>query len=80
MFCMAGGALLYQFETAAQQREEAKDDLLRAHENHSDHEERLYAVKEKYGDAFVAWVTHRSLCVDCRATSFSQDHDQFASL
>lgn len=80
MFCVAGGALLHQFETVTQQRAEAKDDLLRTHANHNHREERLYAVKEKYRDAFVAWVTHRSLCVDCRATSFSHDHEQFASL
>jgi hypothetical protein len=42
--------------------------------------ERLSSAKQNYGDAFVAWVTHRSCCVDSRVSSCSHDITQFASM
>lgn len=80
MFCLEGKALLHRFEAAAVKRAVARDDVLRAHEPTTRCEERLYKAKRVYGEAFVAWVTHRSNCVDCRAASSSHDLTQFASV
>ncbi len=79
MFCFAGTALIHEFEAAAEKRAEARDDVLRSHENRAECEEYLYLVKQRYSEAFVAWVTHRSFCVDCRALS-PHDLAQFASV
>jgi hypothetical protein len=80
MFCLAGGALLHQFETAVEDRAEARDCVLRSDENRDQCEECLYSAKQRYADAFVAWVIHRSSCVGCRAESLGHDVEQFASV
>ena len=80
MFCLAGEALLHQFETAIESRAQARDDVLRANESRDQCEECLYLAKQKYADAFIAWVTHRSCCVACRAMSLPHDAAQFASV
>jgi hypothetical protein len=80
MFCVAGAALLHQFEDAAERRAKARDEVLQAHEECDLCEESLYLAKQRYGEAFVAWVNHRSCCVSCRAASVPHDVAQFASL
>jgi hypothetical protein len=80
MFCLAGATLIREFETAIEKRADARDDVLRSHENRAECEECLYLAKQRYGDTFVAWVTHRSYCIDCRAMSLPRDLAQFASV
>lgn len=80
MFCIAGAILLHRFVAAAEARAEAKDDVLRAQGDLCTCQEQLYRAKQVHTDALVVWVTHRSLCLDCRAASSSHDLEQFASL
>jgi hypothetical protein len=80
MFCPAGEALWNQFEIETERRAVAKDDAVRTNEYCDRSAERLSSAKQNYGDAFVAWVTHRSCCVDSRVSSCSHDITQFASM
>ena len=80
MFCPAGTELFREFENATENRADARDDVLRSQENRGECEEGLFAAKQRYGEAFVAWVAHRACCVGCRALSLPHDLEQFASV
>jgi hypothetical protein len=40
----------------------------------------MFVAKQKYSQAFVAWVTHRASCAECRAVYGRDDLVQFASV
>ena len=79
MLCANGTQLLKDYQKATKERADARDELLiiSAHPMPDDH---LFAAKRQYSKAFIAWVTHRSLCVSCRAVHGKNDQAQFASL
>ena len=80
MLCPAGIRSLRQYQDATLLRAEARDDLLLSSETREECEELLFFANERYGDAFVGWVNHRGLCVECRSTSVRDDLTQFMSV
>ena len=80
MLCTTGTALLRGYRDATKERADARDELLLFPAPNPDAEDRLFAVKRKYGKAFVAWVTHRALCLHCRTVYGRNDQAQFSSL
>lgn len=56
MFCPAGTALFHEFENATRNRADARDDVLRSHENRAECEEQLYVSKQRYSEALVCLV------------------------
>ena len=80
MLCAHGTNLLHVFEHAVIERAEARDRLLVASGSPDVIEELLFDAKLKYSQAFVAWIAHRGICMECRTTSVKDDLAQFASV
>lgn len=80
MLCPHGAELTEAFQEAARERANARDYLLLAAEDSTESEDALAMSKVKYFAAFVALVTHKSACADCRFQSLSDDRVQFASV
>jgi hypothetical protein len=85
MLCVVGSELIRQYEVASKDREVAKDILLTSSARQfkvqdAPFEELMFVAKRKYSQAFVAWVTHRGSCADCRAVYGRDDQVQFASV
>ena len=77
MRCTDGTTLLRLYERATRNRTEARDGFFLA----KDSCDETYAdAKERYNKAFVDWVSHRGLCMQCRTTSMKDDLTQFASV
>ena len=80
MVCSAGADLIRQYRDATQARADARDNLLLFPATKDQCEERLFLAKRRYSQAFVAWVTHRAFCLNCRAAYSRDDQLQFASV
>jgi hypothetical protein len=85
MLCALGTDLLLEYQTAARDRDTAKDILLvssvrRFQVAEQPFEELMFIVKQRYSRAFVDWVTHRQGCVHCRAVYGRDDQIEFASV
>lgn len=80
MLCRDGGLLLSSYRRASTHRSEMRDAMLLATERGAAKEELLFLAKQSYSEAFVAWVTHRGFCLDCRSQSIQEDRSQFASV
>jgi hypothetical protein len=85
MLCTEGTLLFRQFETAATDREVARDILLMSSlrkykVKNTPFEDLMLVAKQIYSDSFVAWVTHRSQCAECKTGFGIDDQAQFASV
>ena len=85
MLCAQGTELIRQYEIATKDREVARDILLtsstrRYKVQDPPFEDMMFVAKQRYSRAFVAWVTHRASCADCRAVYGRDDQVQFASV
>ena len=80
MLCTTGVTLIRDYQEAARERAGVRDALLLVPHPDSESEDRLFSSKQRYSKAFVAWVTHRALCVSCRSVYGRNDQVQFASL
>ena len=80
MLCDNGVVSLSEYRQAAEVRADARDSLLLASGCQEFREEFLFAAEQMYSRTFVAWVTHRGACVECRAASLANDRAQFASV
>lgn len=85
MLCAEGTLPFRQFETAATDREVARDILLTSSVRkykvkEPPFEDLMLIAKQIYSQSFVAWVTHRSQCADCKTGFGIDDKTQFASV
>lgn len=80
MLCRKGLEVFLEYKGAARRRGEARDRILLGKEPKSVCEKLLFEEECGYSQAFVAWVTHRGFCIDCRASSVREDRSQFASV
>lgn len=80
MLCSTGIKSLCTYQEAVQHRADARDRLLLSLEDRDQCEEHLFSANKQYGEAFVLWVNHRGLCLQCRAASLSSDLAQFMSV
>lgn len=85
MLCALGTDLILEYQTASRDRDTAKDILLVSsvrtfQVSEQPFEELMFIAKQRYSSAFVAWVTHRASCVDCRAVYGRDDQVEFASV
>lgn len=85
MLCALGTDLILEYRTAARDRETAKDILLvssvrRYKVSDQPFEDLMFVAKQRYSRAFVAWVTHRAGCAECRAVYGRDDQVEFASV
>ena len=85
MPCLEGAELFRRYKTAINDRELARDILLtssarRYKVDDPPFEDLMFLAKQRYSDAFVAWVTHRGSCTECEAAHGKDDLAQFASV
>jgi len=85
MTCTLGNELIRRYEVAAKDRDVARDILLtssaRRHKvQEPPFEGLMFVAKQKYSQAFVAWVTHRGSCAECQIVHGTDDQLQFASV
>jgi hypothetical protein len=85
MLCDVGSELIRLYEVATKDREIARDILLtssvrRFKVQDAPFEDLMFVAKQRYSQAFVAWVTHRASCAECRAVYGRDDLVQFASV
>ena len=77
MLCSDGLRSLRAYQDATHRRADARDNLLLSSEFREECEELLFVANENYSEAFVSWVKHRGLCIQCRFTSLKDDLSQF---
>jgi hypothetical protein len=78
--CVAGSALIREFQVATEIRAASRDCLLLSSTStRNECEEHLRLAKRKYHETLVVWITHRAFCVECRVTSADKDLMEFAS-
>ena len=80
MLCSEGLRSLRAYQDATHRRAEARDNLLLSLETREECEELLFLANGSYSDAFVSWVRHRGVCIECRSTSVKDDLTQFMSV
>lgn len=85
MTCQEGSALLRTYEAAVLDRNVARDILLvssvrKFPPQDPPFDDLMFVAKQKYSDAFVAWVTHKESCPVCKALLESSEQTEFASV
>jgi hypothetical protein len=85
MLCTLGTELIRQYETAVKDRDVARDILLTSSARHykvrePPFEDLMFVAKQRYSQAFVAWVTHRGSCAECQIVYGTDDQLQFVSV
>ena len=80
MLCATGVQLSREYRQATKDRADARDALLLSSALKEPCEDSLFLAKRKYNQAFVAWVSHRALCLHCRERNAGDERLQFGSV
>jgi len=85
MLCALGTELIRQYEVATKDRDVARDIMLISSARQykvqdPPFEDLMLVAKQRYSQAFVAWVIHRGSCEECRAIYGRDDQVEFASV